>query len=253
MLNLPRSFAAIGVVALCATAGWAAPFVTLDGTIDGSDTYSAFVVDNYVFGAINEDLQDYHASALDIDTVYFAQYGDSRYAGLTVDPVNHTAMFSTSGSPASYTGQTALNIAFYSTLPDPTAYPPALPSYYLNLVFSATGLEQGLLIEYDLANNRKITTDLVLHFTYENNGQNFQFNSDIADMYEIGTGNGLEIRLSDDLFVDRDASNASYFIAQLDDLGGYQDDQIVGHLPEPATMSLLCLGGLVLLGRRRRA
>jgi hypothetical protein len=245
----PRSLVtAVAVAALCVSAAWSAPLA--DGTVvDGE--YDAKLIDTYVYGAPDETQAAYHGTGLDIDSLHFTMDGAWRYLGLTVDPLDdgQDYGFDPNGSPASYSGQTAFNISFYATEPDLAGGAPPSPAYYLNLIVSDDGLEQGQLVEWNAATGRWVTTNLVLMFVTD--GVDFSLDPTIAQKYDVQFGRDLEIHLSEDLFLGA-AGSAEYFVAQLDDLGGWDDDQMVGHLPEPTALALLALGGAWLLRRRRR-
>lgn len=248
MLNSRSVISMAAVAALCAPVAWSAPLA--DGTVvDGE--YDIKLIDTYVYGAPDETQMAYHGSGLDIDSMHFTMDGSWRYLGLTVDPLDdgQDYGFDPNGSPASYSGQTAFNISFYATQPDLSGGAPSTPAHYLNLIVSDDGLEQAQLVEWNAGTGRWVTTNLVLMFVTD--GVDFSFDPTIAQKYDVQFGQALEIHLSEDLFIN-DAGSAEYFVAQLDDLGGWDDDQMVGHLPEPGTLALLAIGAASLLRRRRR-
>ena len=252
MLKLRGSLYAVACVALFASVAWSSPIV--DGSVGGTE-YQESVSDTYVYGAADETGMTYYGSGLDIEALYFSTGASARYIGLTVDPIadaqDHS--FDPDGSPASYTGQTAFNLSFYVAQPDPEATPSPTPLYYLNLIVSAGNVvEQAVLTEWDATNNWWQKTDLVYGIVFA--GGVPTFDPTIPSKFNVQFGQDLEISLADGvggLFLN-DVADAQYFIGQLDDLGGGDDDQIVGHLPEPGTLALLALGAVSLMRRKRR-
>jgi len=248
MLDSRWFIAGFTALAISAPLAWSAPLV--DGTV-GAGEYATGVPDTYVSGALDETLMTYHGSGLDIETMYFTTDGSARYVGLIVDPTDdgQDHGFDPNGSPASYTGQTAFNLSFYTTQPDLSGASTSVPACYLNLIVSDGGVEQAELVEWDDANTQWRRTNLIYGLVL--NGSVPTFDPTIPLKYAVQCGEALEISLSEDLFL-HDAGDAEFFVAQLDDLGGGDDDQMTGHLPEPATLAILALGAAGVLRRRRR-
>ncbi len=233
-----------GLIAIVLSAALAPAAPILDGYI-GVGEYSVSVQDNYVYGASDETGMDYFNTGLDIDSAHVDADVSKLYLGVSTKDT-----FMPSGSPASYTGQTALNVAFYETMPDLTASPPDSPLWYANLILSApTVVEQAILVQYP--GGSKVTIDLLSGLKRVNGGLPTS-DSSIPDMFKYWVGEGLEISLGMNLMV-VDPTTAPYFVMQLDDLGGWDDDQMVGQMPEPATVGLLAIGAVFLLRRRRMA
>lgn len=232
-----------GVIALVISAALATASPILDGDVNPGE-YGVAVPDTYVFGAPDETGMDYFNSGLDIDSAHFDSDASKLYFGVSTKDT-----FMPDGSPASYTGQTAVNMAFYETMPDLTASPAASPLWYANLVLSATGVEQAVLVQYP-AGEPKVTIDLLSGL--KKVGAVYSFDTSIPSKFVSKFNQGLEISLDMSLLV-VDPTTAPYFSMQLDDLGGWEDDQMIGQIPEPATLGLLAVGAVLILRRRRRA
>jgi len=232
-----------GVIALVVSAPLAAAALIVDGDI-GAAEYSDPVADNYVYGATDETGMDYFNTGLDIDSAYFDATATKLYLGVSTKDT-----FMPAGSPASYTGQTALNVAFYETMPNLTASPPDEPLWYANLVLSATGAEQAILVQYPPGGS-KVTIDLLSGFKKDSTG--YTLDTSIPPKFAYSVNQGLEISLDTSLMV-VDPITAPYFAMQLDDLGDWKDDQMIAQIPEPATLSLLAIGAVLILRRRRSA
>ena len=69
--------------------------------------------------------------------------------------------------------------------------------------------------------------------------------------YVAAASSGLEVAISKPLMAAMSGVSSFLFQAQLDDTGSYSDDQIAGMIPEPVTMGLVSIGGLLLLRRRK--
>lgn len=213
-------------VALCACPALAAPIV--DGTVNVGEYSMPPLVD------APEPGMDFFNTGLDIDQVVFDAdaVGGSRYMGLTVT----APPFDTNGSASSYMQMTGLLIAFYDSDVAPA------PTIIMSLAFSALGFVE------DWSFYREVTGPA----TY----QETDFDEIIAGVdYEINTTGALELRISKSAFKvynGDDPTFPSFVRIQLDDTGLNQDDQISGNVPEPASLMLLAVGGLLAIRRRRR-
>jgi hypothetical protein len=67
--------------------------------------------------------------------------------------------------------------------------------------------------------------------------------------FDVSVANGLELRIDQSKMGSLAAD--PYVRSQLDGTGTWPDDQLVGVVPEPATMAMLVLGGVAMLARRR--
>jgi hypothetical protein len=110
----------------------------------------------------------------------------------------------------------------------------------LNIVVSADGLDTADLYQYP--GGPKVTTNLLSdpRFAY-------------AFSQGAVIGDALEVSLAKTLFTAIDPNFAPYFVIQLDGGSDWPDDQMVGQIPEPATVGLLALGAVFILRRRRVA
>ncbi len=73
-----------------------------------------------------------------------------------------------------------------------------------------------------------------------------------ATDYEVAIDSGLEIAFPKDTLPNMVGADTFTLLAQLDDTGMATDDQVLAFgIPEPATLSLLVMGGLMLVRRRR--
>jgi len=229
-----------GLVAVMLSAALAPAAPIPDGVI-GAGEYLVSVQDTYVStdpNVLDETGMDYYDSGLDIDSAHVDADASKLYLG-----VETKETFMPSGSPESYTGQTALNVAFYSTTPDQ-------PLWYANLILSSpTEVEQAILVQYP-SGAPKVTIDLLSGL--KKVGTVYSFDTSIPAMFQYSVGESLEISLDMNLMA-VDPTAAPYFVMQLDDLGGWDDDQMFGQIPEPATVGLLAIGAVFLLRRRRVA
>ncbi len=247
---------ALSLCTLWASAGSAA-MVEMNGTIDSNDAYECAAPDTWLVEADgtvsatgDESAEDYYGSGLDIDTLYLAADGADRFIGVSVDPVDDGSdnAFLPAGSPTSYAGVTGLNLMFYDAAPaDPTNPPSATMT--VNLVFDEGGLVEGTIYEDHPDDGRTVTT--LLHFGLVIDPlTGVSADPAMASKFDVAFGDGLELRLDEGLFLN-DVNCLNHVLAQLDDTGAWQDDQLYSHLPEPSAMVLLGLGAVGLLRRRR--
>lgn len=68
--------------------------------------------------------------------------------------------------------------------------------------------------------------------------------------FDVSVASGLELRINQSKMGSLAAD--PYVRSQLDGVGSWDDDQLAGVVPEPATMAMLAIGGLALVLRRRR-
>jgi len=231
-----------GLFVLVVSAALAAAAPILDGDI-GAGEYTVNIPDTYVASPfLDETGMDYSNTGLDIDSVHLDADASKLYLGVSTKDT-----FMPAGSPASYTGQTALSVAFYDT--DPMASPPASPLWYANVILSASDVvEQAVLVQYP-SGGPKVTIDLVKGLRTIGGGLP-TYDSSILGKFACLANQGLEITLDMTLLV-VDPTTAPFFTMQLDDLGGWDDDQMIDQIPEPATVGLLAVGAVFVLRRRR--
>jgi len=215
----------VAIVALCAYPAPATPIV--DGIV-GATEYAITLTDPAEPG------RDFFNSGLDIHELRFDAdaVGGSRYVGLSVtDPP-----FDTNGSDTSFIGSTGVIMYFYADSTTP------LPSIIMNLAFNALGFIE------DLSFYREFTGPA----TYlETDFDEITAGTD----YQVATASGMELRISKSafkVFSGDDPNFPSFVRMQLDDTGMHHDDQISGDVPEPVSLTILAIGGLAVLRRRRK-
>ena len=216
-------------VAAALAAGPALASPTVNGTVGGGEYAHTPLTD------VAEPAADFYDTGLDIHQVHVEEdaVGGSRYLGLTTVGTP----FDINGSPASFAQMTGVALYFYLTDSAPA------PSVIMNLAFNALGFIDDLSFYREWNGAGWTETDFD------------EITAGAGNDYEIATGDAMELRLSKSalkVFSGDGASFPSYLRLQLDDTGGWQDDQIQGQIPEPATVCLLALGGLAALRRRRR-
>ena len=240
------------ITALLASAALAGAAPILDGIVPSvPNEYPVTVSDSYVFNGPESD-KAYYNTGLDIDWVGFDFDSSFLYAGVATK-----APFMPGGSAGSTFGQSAASIAFYTSMPDPQAAVPASPLWYLNLITDGLGnFRQAQLVQ-----NPTVGDDIMMDLLHGVviTGGTPTIDSSITAKFggKVGpAGNpdrGLEVWLDPTLFSAVNPLDAPYFILQLDDLGAWPDDQMVGMIPEPATMGLLAFGAIAVIRRRRAA
>lgn len=244
------------VAALCLPAVVCADPIVPDGTVSAAEEYTIALQDAFVFGdpSADETQMAYYNSGLDIDHIYLNADTTARSIAMTVDPVAAPPShgFDPNGSPMSYAGQTAVNLSFYDSEPDfssPGSVPD--PVLYFNLIFSDDGLEQGYIEEKDPATGNWVQTDLITGVIVD--GGVPTIDPTVPTRYTVAIADALEMQFDEDLFRG-DVNNLPWLMAQLDDLGGWDDDQLfaeVTGVPEPTALALLAAAALPLLRRRR--
>ena len=148
------------VTALLASAALASAAPILDGIVESvPNEYPVTVSDTYVYNAPDETGMDYYNTGLDIDYVGFDFDTSYLYAGVATK-----APLMPGGSPGSMFGQSAVSIAFYTSMPDPQATPPSSPLWYLNLATAGDGsFTQAILVQNPTSGD-DITIDLLNGF-----------------------------------------------------------------------------------------
>ena len=204
--------AVLGVVALASPA-WGS--LMIDGNV-ASGEYQTVLND-----AAPEDTREFYDTGLDIDAFHFdaAAAGADWYGmGLTVvkEPID------TNGDPSSRLFKSIFWAIFY----DNTGVMPD----YMVVVDMAGGTPDVTLTEWD--------------------GGGWDVVALTSSDYDAAIGNALELRIDRDKMPNLD--DQPYVYMQLDGTGGWDDDQLEGVVPEPATIGLMGLGLLAVLVKRRR-
>ena len=163
-----------------------------------------------------ETTDDFFNSGLDIQALHFDNSSGSYWMGLPVvnPPID------TNGDPTSFLFMTIFDLIFFDNSG-------TTPSYLVAVDMS------GATVSVALAAWGPGWTPVPL----------------LASDFNVSVANGLELRINQSKMGSLAAN--PYVRAQLDGVGSWDDDQLVGVVPEPATLSLLALGGLAMLARRR--
>jgi len=101
-------------------------------------------------------------------------------------------------------------------------------------LYRSCGTEQAILIQYP-SGDPKVTIDLLSGLKQDGGG--YSFDTFIPGKFVLKFNQGLEISLDMSLLV-VDPTAADFFAMRLDDLGGWDDDQMTGQIPEPAPLRL---------------
>lgn len=167
--------------------------------------------------AITDDAgETLYQGDLDIDHVYF--FADNVAYHLGLDVID--APVSQSGSASSVMGQTILFSLFFAD--------EAMTQPLYRIITSIQAGYAALLLQ-------------------AHNGVSWQQVA-LGGQYLLEVADGIEMALP--AWSMPALANGFYYRGQLDDSGSDADDNITGFVPEPATLSLLALGGAVLLRRR---
>jgi len=224
-------FVLVLVIALSGSAGFGAMLSNIDGLVN-PDEYYAIVPDHDDLGT-----EAFVLTGSDIKDLYW---------GLVPDP-----MYPTDPDEAWYTlGMTVtappINTSGDGTLPFPTVttfqlgiVQGGIQRYSFNVMMFYGNVVNLTMLEYDAAglNPAPVVLD----------ANTLQHAVDISGN-PIG---GLEIAIKSNKFTN--LAESPFDVAGLFEGGGMdEDDVIAGRVPEPSTVSMIVLGGLLMLARRRR-
>lgn len=243
---MSRNIALCALALLCSAALAAAAPIT-DGLITNTE-YANNVADNYVLTAPDESVLPYYDTGLDIDYLGF-----EIQSGLVNIGVATKQPYLPGGSSGSLFGQTAVAIAFYTAPPTPTSE----PLWYLNLATDDDGDFTQAMLGLNPTVGDEVTMHLLDGFVNDNGVKSVDPSITAKFFGMVGPdqpGKGLEVQLNTSLFTQYtsvDPNTALYVVMQLDDLGDWPDDQLVGFIPEPTTLGLLVFGAAALIRRRR--
>jgi len=213
MLNrILFSAALVGVMSL-ASPVWAAPMI--DGNVGGAEYVT-------VLNDVAENTKDFFNTGLDIDTLHFDASADA-------------------GTNWYWLAMTAVNPPVDSN-GDPTSL--LFKSIFWTIFYDNAGTTPDYMVVVDMAGG---TPDLTLA---EWNGGGWTTVALAAADYDISLVNALELRIDQVKMPNLDA--APYVRSQLDGTGQWDDDQLGGVVPEPATIALMGLGLAAALIKRRK-
>ncbi len=209
---MKRTLGAILAVGLLAVSANAA--IIVDGNLSGADSY---IVPANTLVDSDPAVSPAYPVGLDIDTLDFAVDGDSLYVLLL--------------TKTPFSRQTT------GTMFDEVTF---------TLLFSDDGqaADIGVVVE-------NLDTPNATASVYDANGGLLMTVTELAGF--VATDTGLEFRIPTAVL--SAMPDVPQVYAKLDNGGEEPDDILTGqftYIPEPATMSLLALGGLVALRRRRR-
>ncbi len=199
----------------CGVAGFASSVwasPTVDGTVNGGE-YSAVLNDT-----APETTADFFNTGLDIQALHFDNSSGSYWLGLPVV----SAPIDTNGDPTSFLFRTIFNLVFFDNSG-------TTPSYLVAVDMSGVTVSVGLA-----AWSGALWTPVAL----------------AGSDFDVSVVNGLELRI-DQSKMGSLAANP-YVRSQLDGVGSWDDDQLAGVVPEPASLALMGLGGLATFVARRR-
>ncbi len=201
-------------VVACGVAGFASS-VWAAPIIDGNvggGEYSVVLNDT-----APETTADFFNSGLDIQALHFDNSGSSYWLGLAVV----SAPIDTNGDPTSFLFETIFDLVF----------------------FDNSGTTPAYLVTVEM--NGTLAVELA-----EWSGGSWSTVALVGSDFDVSVVNGLELRINQSKMGSLAAN--PYVRAQLDGVGSWDDDQLFGVVPEPATMAMLVLGGAGLFLTKRR-
>lgn len=185
------------------------------GTPIQNGTVTSGEYDFVVFDDPNDNVGGIYESGLDIEDVRITIDSNYLYVGLST-----VAAFDPNGSNANSWGQTSVRMRFFdSNVNDP-------PEHSMLLMVQGGGANDFLLL---------MDGNVMVQGTH----------------YWTGLGDAFEFKLDRSQLVPA-LGDTFAFEMHLDDTGQDQDDYISAFVPEPATVGLLAMAGVVVLRRRRR-
>jgi len=206
--------------------------VVVDGVISALEEYDEFVTDTNDIGS-----EDFVDSASDIDTLHWAAVKGPGFIGGDLTDVWATFGMTVRGP----LGSPKIN-----TTGDGTYTSVRTTTVNLNLMDSG-GTEQ-------YAFEARMRNGVVSDFTmWDGAGNEIPLNIPGGDLnlkYAVDTG--LEIAIKVNMLPNLSPASPFDFDLLFEGGGRNDDDDMQGTIPEPATMSILLIGGLVALVRRRR-